>query len=116
RLTSYLLKRLGCRFSLASNGQEAIQAIEHDHFHIVLMDCQMPILDGYESTRIIRQSLKSQIYIAAMTAHAMQGDREKCLDAGMDDYLVKPIRLQALLEVLMRGCWRSVERGLVEPV
>ena len=93
-----------------ANGHEVLEALLRIPYDFILMDCQMPEMDGYEATRAIRereQSLeqpcpwRSPVYIIAMTANAMQGDREKCLAVGMDDYLSKPVRgpeLQAMLE------------------
>jgi signal transduction histidine kinase/CheY-like chemotaxis protein/HPt (histidine-containing phosphotransfer) domain-containing protein len=104
------LRNLRYRANAVANGLEVLQALEQISYDIILMDCQMPEMDGFEATQAIRkreQSLeqacpwKSPVYIIAMTANAMQGDREKCLAAGMDDYLSKPVRapeLQAVLE------------------
>ena len=84
----------GWQVILAENGKEAIDAYREQKFNVVLMDIQMPILDGYKATGVIRQ-LESQkgthVPIIAMIAHALKGDREKCLESGMDDYLSKPI-------------------------
>lgn len=98
------LNRLNCKSDFAFNGQEAIEMLKVGDYDMILMDCQMPVMDGYEATRKIRQGAagddKSSIFISAMTANAMAGDRKKCLEAGMDAYITKPIRKYDLLEVL----------------
>jgi len=101
------LQRLGCVVDIAGGGQAGIDAATTKAYDLVLMDCQMPDVDGYEATRQIRhwekqQSLPARIPIVALTAYAMQGDREKCEAAGMDDYLTKPFTGHSLLEVLRR--------------
>ncbi len=87
------------------NGKEALAALEKDSFDLVLMDVQMPEMDGFEATAAIREKEKTagnHLPVIAMTAHAMTGDRERCLQAGMDDYLTKLIRPQELTELLAR--------------
>jgi signal transduction histidine kinase/CheY-like chemotaxis protein/HPt (histidine-containing phosphotransfer) domain-containing protein len=99
-----LLSLIGISFEIAENGKEALDAIAARAFDSVLMDCQMPVMDGYTATRIQRQNENASgkhIPIIAMTANAMAGDREKCLKAGMDDYLSKPLN-RALLEQTLR--------------
>ena len=100
-----LLTLLGLSFAVAENGKEALDALERDAFDVVLLDCQMPVMDGYTAVRILRQNeaAKSSKHmpVIAMTANAMAGDREKCLRAGMDDYLSKPLN-RALLEQTLR--------------
>ncbi|MEM8484418.1 MAG: response regulator [Bacteroidota bacterium] len=89
-----MLKRIGCHVDVAANGLETLQALTQIPYDIVLMDMMMPEMDGLEATRQIRQRATShQPYIIALTANAMEEDRNKCLDAGMDDYLAKPIRI-----------------------
>ncbi|MBI4763224.1 MAG: response regulator [Deltaproteobacteria bacterium] len=99
-----ILKKLGLRAEAVANGAEAVKALETIPYDLVLMDVQMPEMDGLEATREIRNPqsavLNHQIPIIAMTAHAMQGDREKCLQAGMNDYIAKPVSPQALADVL----------------
>lgn len=106
RVAEKLLERLGLGFEHAENGQQAIERLARGGIDLVLMDCQMPVLDGYQATRRWRQleaqSGRKRLPIIAMTANAMLGDREKCLAAGMDDYLSKPIDRDQLARVLAR--------------
>jgi CheY-like chemotaxis protein/HPt (histidine-containing phosphotransfer) domain-containing protein len=101
-----ILNKFGLRADAATNGVEALKALESIHYDLVLMDVQMPVMDGFEATRHIRdiQSavLNHGLPIIAMTARALQGDRERCLEAGMNDYVSKPVEPQALAEVLNR--------------
>ena len=99
-----VLKKLGIRAELAANGREAVEAVQAGAFDLVLMDCQMPELDGFQATRRIREleGEARRVPILAMTANAMQGDRERCLESGMDDYLAKPITLDGLKNALRR--------------
>lgn len=99
-----LLKRLGVNADLVGNGREAVQMLSQRHYDVVFMDVQMPEVDGLEATRLIRENPEmGQPHIVAMTANAMQRDRDECMSAGMDDFLTKPVRLQALTEVLVRA-------------
>ena len=101
-----MLKRLGYRVEAVANGGEAIKALSEIPYDLVLMDCQMPEIDGYEATRWIRSgdsgARNPDIPIIAMTAHAMTGDRERCLAAGMNDYLSKPVQPKGLEQTLAR--------------
>ena len=95
---------MGYRADVAGNGIEAIECIARQPYDVVLMDVQMPEMDGLEASRRItsRWPAGERPHIVAMTANAMQGDREACLAAGMDDYVTKPIRVDALVEALNR--------------
>lgn len=101
-----MLTKAGCRADVVANGLEAVQALDRIRYDVVLMDCQMPEMDGYEATRVIRLREEKEgrppIHIVAMTAHAAQGDREQCLAAGMNEYLSKPVRMHDLAQVLSR--------------
>jgi CheY-like chemotaxis protein len=103
KLALRLLQQMGYRADLASNGIEAIESVERQPYDVVLMDVQMPEMDGLEATRRIveRWPNGDRPRIVAMTANAMQGDREECMAAGMDDYVVKPVRVEALVAALM---------------
>jgi CheY-like chemotaxis protein len=103
KLALRVLEQMGYRADVASNGLEAVESVERQRYDLVLMDVQMPEMDGLDATRAIRR-IKSlqQPRIVAMTANAMQGDRELCIAAGMDDYISKPIRLNELVEALER--------------
>ena len=98
-----MLKKRGCEVTTAANGLEALQVLAEQSFDLVLMDVQMPELDGYETTARIRARERwRELPIIAMTAHAMKGDRQRCIDAGMNDYIAKPIRADALNEIINR--------------
>jgi PAS domain S-box-containing protein len=98
-----MLKRLGHRADVVANGIEACQALERQNYDIVLMDVRMPEMDGLEATRTIRQRWPvNGPKVIAITAHALQGDRDKCLSAGMDDYITKPVKMIELSDVLNR--------------
>ncbi|MBK9989811.1 MAG: response regulator [Verrucomicrobia bacterium] len=103
RVARLQLEKLGHRVDLAGNGLEVLEALERAPYDLILMDCQMPEMDGYETTRRIRQSAGDRdIPIIAMTANAMDGDRDDCLAVGMNDYISKPMRIQNLVTVLDR--------------
>jgi PAS domain S-box-containing protein len=97
-----LLDEVGLIISSAKDGQEAINCYEREPFDLILMDMAMPTMDGYTATRLLKTEHGCNIPIIALTAHAMKGDREKCITAGADDYLAKPVSREALLELLVR--------------
>jgi CheY-like chemotaxis protein len=99
-----MLNKLGYHVNVAADGEEVLHSLELMPYDLILMDVQMPEMDGFEATRAIRKLLASadQPKIIAITAHALEGDREKCLDAGMDDYLSKPVKMADLEEMLAK--------------
>ncbi len=104
KVAARMLENEGFRSDVAANGREAIEALSRIRYDIVFMDCQMPVMDGYEATAAIRKiegkNDQASTPIIAMTAHAMKGDRERCLEAGMDDYVSKPVSIEALKKIL----------------
>jgi CheY-like chemotaxis protein len=110
-----MIRQLGHTVTVAANGREALEALAREHFDVVLMDCNMPELDGLEATRQLRAGVAgvrdAQVTVIALTANAMDGDREACLAAGMDDFLSKPVSIQALRHAIDRA--RS--RGSLKP-
>jgi len=97
-----MLQKKGYVCDLAINGEEAFNMWIDHQYDLILMDCQMPVLDGYDATRKIRgaEKIKQHVKIVAMTAYALEGDRDKCLQSGMDDYLTKPIDFEKLIEII----------------
>jgi CheY-like chemotaxis protein len=113
RLATRMLEKRGHRVTLAGNGLEALEAIAKRSFDLVLMDIQMPEMDGFQATAAIREKengTNARLPVVALTAHAMKGDREKCLAAGMDGYLTKPIRPRELDDILENFLARRVEQ------
>jgi signal transduction histidine kinase/DNA-binding response OmpR family regulator len=102
KLVTQVLKRLGCQVEVADNGEHAIRKLQDAAYDIILMDIQMPIMDGYETTQYIRSKLNNSIPIIAMTAHALASEREECLKAGMNDFLSKPFRMEELQRLLRK--------------
>ena len=107
-ISRMMLTKLGCQVTVAPDGLRAVQENSRSPFDIIFMDCQMPVLDGYEATRQIRQREGSErrSIIIAMTANALQGDRENCIRAGMDDYIAKPFKQADLIEMLYKWTTR----------
>lgn len=116
-----VLKELECRYKLVSNGEEAVRAVQQDRYNLVLMDCLMPEMDGFEAAKAIcilkeQGKISFHLPIIALTANAMKGDKEKCISAGMDDYLAKPVRSRELKETLYKWVvgknYKSSEDGI----
>ena len=113
-----MLARMGCAIEMADNGVQALRAFEKNTYDLVLMDCQMPEMDGFDTTRAIRERealnpTMGRVPVIALTALAMLGDAERCLAAGMDDYLTKPIQIEQLSAKMQR--WRPTEEGTPGP-
>jgi len=109
----HMLESLGCRVHMAENGRAALEQLKNTSFDLILMDCQMPVMDGFETTEAVRERERAEGRTAphpiiALTANALSGDREQCLAAGMDDYVSKPFKLDELERVLCR--WLPAER------
>jgi CheY-like chemotaxis protein len=123
KVALHMLARLGCQATAVDNGAQAVAAIERETYDVVLMDVQMPELDGFEATALIRQreaQTDGHLPVIAMTAHAMEGDRERCLGAGMDGYVSKPVKIEDLAKALMPyskhgGAWLSAGRSAESP-
>ena len=121
-VATHQLRKLGCEIEIAGNGLEALAAWQQGGHDVIFMDCQMPEMDGYEATRKIRALEKERslapIRIIAMTAAAMQGDRESCLQAGMDDYISKPVKIQEIKKLLQSNFPGRFDQdlGLPEPL
>ncbi|NRA39849.1 MAG: response regulator, partial [Planctomycetes bacterium] len=108
-----MLHKMGYRVDCVANGREAVDAVGNIRYDLILMDCQMPEMDGYEASRKIRkyETMKTDcvIKIIAMTANAMSGDRERCIDSGMDDYISKPVQINDLSAVICK--WLSISES-----
>jgi CheY-like chemotaxis protein len=106
KLAMRMIEKFGFQVDAASNGKEALKTLEGFRYDVVLMDIQMPELDGFDTTKIIRDAqskvLDHHVPIIALTAHAMKGDKEECLKAGMNDYISKPIQPHEMLTVIER--------------
>ena len=111
------LDKLGCQTDAMVNGRQALEAMTRTPYDLVLMDCRMPEMDGYEATRQIRQHEGSARHtkIVAMTAHALAEDSKKCLAAGMDDYITKPVRLETLAAAIRRALSVPVDPSAALP-
>lgn len=117
-VVSHILERLQCKVTVVENGKDAVEILQKENFDIIFMDCQMPVLDGYSATRTIRNQEKNgrHIPIVAMTAHAIEGDRTKCIDSGMDDYISKPIDLSELIRILDDFCGHLKQKNAITPL
>jgi signal transduction histidine kinase/CheY-like chemotaxis protein/ligand-binding sensor domain-containing protein len=117
KLTLRVLNKLGYQqIEIAHNGLEAVEKFDEQFFDVILMDVQMPEMDGLEATRMIRLKQYHQPVIISMTANAMQGDKEECIKAGMDDYISKPVKLEILVSVLEKWALQLKDRTIQKPV
>jgi CheY-like chemotaxis protein/HPt (histidine-containing phosphotransfer) domain-containing protein len=105
------LRKLGYSADAVATGAAALEALGHGNYDLVLMDCQMPVMDGFEATRRIRGSAQRDIPVIALTAGAMEGDRSRCLSAGMSDYLSKPVEMGMLRHMLAKWLPESADAG-----
>ena len=110
RVGKLILQRAGFVIDVVGDGSEAVQAHRAKAYHLILMDCQMPILDGFEASHAIRELGEPQPVLVAVTANALAGEREKCLAAGMNDYLSKPFQADQLIGLVKRWCAAIQER------
>jgi CheY-like chemotaxis protein len=108
RVGTLILQRAGFTIDLVSDGNEALEAHRAQPYDLILMDCQMPTMDGFEASRQIRKLKHPQPVIIAVTANALVGERERCLNAGMDDYLSKPFQAEQLVAVVKK--WVAIRR------
>lgn len=109
RVAKLILQRAGFNIDLVSDGSEALEAHRMSPYDLILMDCQMPTMDGFEASRQIRRLTQPQPVIIAVTANALVGERERCLSAGMDDYLSKPFQAEQLVAIVRK--WVAARAG-----
>jgi CheY-like chemotaxis protein len=103
------MRKWNIDYDLVGNGNEAVEAVKRNEYSLILMDIQMPEMDGYNATEIIRKEVGSEVPIIAMTAHAMAGEKEKCIRLGMNDYISKPIKEQLLHDLILQHALQNVE-------
>ncbi len=108
KLTSFLLKRWGFRFDVCANGKLALENLKLNKYDLIIMDIQMPEMDGYDTTRHIRKDLKLGLPIIALTSHASEEERKRCLTAGMNDYLTKPVSEEELYNITVNYLFTTV--------
>ncbi len=96
KVASLYLEKMGYQTSIASNGVDAVELVQQNEYDLILMDCRMPVMDGLEATRIIRENGHSKVPIIAMTANINSSDKQSCFDAGMDEFISKPVNLEQL--------------------
>ena len=115
KVVTFILNKRGHHVEVAENGQQALTAVCQQDFDVVLMDLQMPVMDGFQATQAIRKLAdprRARLPIIAVTAHALKGDAERCLAAGMDGYLSKPVQREELLELIERLAGAGAAQGM----
>jgi CheY-like chemotaxis protein len=117
RVAAILVSKLGFTTDLAGHGGEAVEMVQKQNYDLILMDCQMPVMDGFEATKAIRKmnGAVSRTPIIAVTANVASGQREKCLEAGMNDYVPKPINREVLEKVIDKWSAQSDQQAAAEP-
>src|SRR5471030_914480 len=105
----HILHKMGYQPDLVKNGQEAVEAANQKDYGVILMDMQMPVMDGLEATRVIRETVVKQPVIIALTANAMANDEDACLQAGMNDYICKPVKLETLMSKLEKWFMAAIQ-------
>lgn len=108
-IATHVLQNIGCQVELAKDGVQALEKMKNTHYDLVFMDCSMPIMDGYEATRMQRKHesklrIKMHTTIIALTANILISDRKRCIAAGMDDYITKPIRQEKASKMIVKWC------------
>ena len=116
RLAQNVIQKFGFELTIANNGQEGIDLLLKNKYDLILMDLQMPVKDGYQTTIYIRQQLKLDIPIVAMTAHSLIGEQQKCFDIGMNAYVAKPFKQHELLTKIQSVIEKRLEKKLILPV
>ena len=114
QMIKMVLKKLGYDATIVINGKEVLEEVGHGNYDLILMDIQMPEMDGLEATKMIRLCLNSQPIIVAMTTNSLQGDKEECLAAGMNDYISKPVNLQSLINILEKWATHTHKKNRIE--
>jgi CheY-like chemotaxis protein len=110
KVALHMLNKLGIRADVAANGMEVLLALERQSYDVVLMDVQMPELDGFETAKAIRERWKNGMpHIIALTAHALEGDRKRCIEAGMDDYVSKPVSMKELASAIEKSFKQQID-------
>jgi CheY-like chemotaxis protein len=114
RLIARILHKLGYQINTANDGIQVLESLKKKDYNVILMDVQMPEMDGFEATQVIRQMSIEQPYIIAMTANAMSNDKDECLQIGMNDYIAKPMRLAEIIKILKNAAAYVAEKNKIQ--